>query len=212
MDMGIDPRAVLPPQMARLVAENDAQEARQAQLAEYEAIDQAAIRAAMLRHQEHVQEATTGYTAGEWTAAQQARVDALAERGWDPAAAPGSPGRPAILVAGQDVSSGRPVAEAARSGQAAEEDRLLEAHRRGRAEWSSPAIIRQRRLSLEAEIRRHQPPATSAAGGRRVDDWPADPAPAIGPVRVRRGQPPPQRLEVPPLAAPEFAPWLPADW
>jgi hypothetical protein len=77
--------------------------------------------------------------------------------------------------------------------QASEVDRLLEAHRAGRREWSTGAVMRQRQASLQAEIRRSQPPPTARACGGLApvtDDrrWPDGP---------------------PPLSMPEAAPYLP---
>jgi hypothetical protein len=53
--------------------------------------------------------------------------------------------------------------------------------------WSSPPIIRQRRIALEHEIARSRPPLTSRAGGGRRDDddahrWPDSPPPLSVPA------------------------------
>jgi hypothetical protein len=84
---------------------------------------------------------------------------------------------------------------------------LLEAHRAGAQEWATGACMRMRQASLQAEIRRSQPPPTSRASGGPAGDAGAQ-------VRGARrpDDPPPRRREMPPLSMPEAAHLLPGDW
>jgi hypothetical protein len=89
----------------------------------------------------------------------------------------------------------------------------------GRVVIEAAKSLRRRReiAALEAEIARsrpRQPPATAGGGLAPVDREAAPgPAPAIGGRVARRSAPSPQRREIPPLSAPQFAHLLPdGDW
>ena len=177
----IDPRSVLPPQMARLVAETEAREQNEAALAEFARRDEAEARAVMFRHQEHVFEAQHGYGQAEWREAQQARGDALAAAGFDASAVVGSEGRPEQLIDGGSLTpskgpAARAEAEARRYQTTSGIDAVLRRNADESAAWSSPPMRRVRQAALEDEIRR--------TGG------------TVPPREIRRTSPPPSPLPV----------------
>jgi hypothetical protein len=175
MTMGIDPRSVLPPNMARLVAQNEAAEAREQELAAYAAADDAQMAARLAQHQEDIHIAQTGVDSATWREAQARRGDALAAIGWDPSAPVGSEHRPAILVGGEELTPARPLemaeeAQARRYDDAAGIDALLARNEAERAAWrDDPVMIRMRRDPLGWSPRRGLPPPRAGAVVARGD-------------------------------------------
>ncbi len=164
------------------MAATEAAGARQAELDAYARQDEAGVREVMRRHADHVQEAATGYTSAQWQAFQQARVQALADAGYDAGAPVGSAAHPELLVDGQTLTPMRGPAVAAEAARARYEaasgvDAVLRRNAAELAAWNAPAIRRQREICLEQAIARHgPPPAGHPAAGYSPpadddDDW-----------------------------------------
>jgi hypothetical protein len=190
--MIIDPWAVMPVHMQRLVRESEARDANEAELAELARQDEAASRAIMARHAENVHIAMTGHTSSEWMAAQQQRATALAEAGYDPSAPLGSPQHPETLIDGGSLtpnSAQAAVAEVTRYATTSGMDAQLARCRDEADAWNSPAIRRQRELSLRGQLARE-----SAAGPGRVITRAAASVPAPPPSWKRDPRLPHQSL------------------
>lgn len=166
----VDPRVVLPPHMARLVAANDAAKAREAERAQYAQADAAQMATIMARHQEDIHEAMTGVDSATWLEAQQARNEALA------AAEP--PARPELLVDGAPLTAPAASVEAATARRYEDSTGLAALLRRAEAEAraGAPVIARARAAARQREIRRlerqlgdeHRHGAVTAGAGGRV--------------------------------------------
>lgn len=188
--------------MARLVAETEAAEAAELELAAYARQDAAQAGAIMARHREHVHEAMTGVDSATWREAMQARNEALADSGYDPAATPGSAARPEVLVDGGSLP--RPGAGGTARRHEPADDGLL-ARAAAEAEAGAQMIARHRSAARQREIARLE---CELAAERRV---PAAPRRLV--VRAEAGPPSSRTAGGPaPLAMPEAAPYLPVDW
>jgi hypothetical protein len=187
----------MPPMMAAAVAANEANEARQAELDDLAREEDAEARRMMADHAESVHVAATGYTSAELRQAEQARIDALSAREYDPGAPAGTRQHPEVLIDGASLVSAaerRPgtVARSAAVTSAADRDYVhgspewcLARNAELAADWDGPVIRRQRTLSRRAEIARaeadhaaevsrskrlrhnHRPPSAVVPGGPR---------------------------------------------
>ena len=199
--MNIDPWAVMPVHMQRTVLASEARDANEAALAELARADEAASRAIMAAHAEHVSEALTGYTPAELFAARQHAAFALAETGYDPAAPVGSEAHPEVLVDGGSLTpsrgpAARAAAEASRYATVSGVDAQLAACRSESEHWArDPAIRRQREISLRGQCARE-----SAAGPGPVITRQAASVPAAPPAWTRDPRLPVQSL--PPVRLP----------
>jgi hypothetical protein len=148
-------RPPLPVAMAAAVARQDAADRQALELAEAAREDEAPMRAIVARNIDAQHEAQTGYSVHEWQAARQAALSALADAGHDPSAVVGTAAHPEVLVEGASLHSLRQAEDAAVARyDVTGVDAQLQRCADERAAWSSPPIMRQRRLSVESEGRR----------------------------------------------------------
>lgn len=166
----VDPRSVIPANQQLMIAHADAADQHAAQFAEYEHADQVSMAARMREHEQNAQVAAMGHTTSEILAARQAQVDALAAAGYDPQAAPGSPGHPAVLVDGTDVTHPGPgsrvavEAAAVRYAQNGTDAQLARVAAEREAWDSEPAIMRMRHWSQTGRRVGSPPPVSQASG------------------------------------------------
>jgi len=154
-----EPLPLPPVMLARIMAEEAADDARRAQAAMNQADDVAMARR-MNELADHRHQAATGHTLAEWEHARQSFAQARADAGRDLAAPVGSAANPELLVGGVSTAMARrhqPLPDPVGVELARAEE--------GRRAWESdPALLRMRAASARARGP-YRPPLLSRSAG-----------------------------------------------